>query len=68
MLPGLSCCLQDAQALLAEREEAVSAKEAEAQELRLHLAQMLGLPQADARLVHPAQFRGADGRIAALEV
>ncbi|KAL4423912.1 hypothetical protein ABPG75_001213 [Micractinium tetrahymenae] len=57
----------EVQSMLAEREEAVSQKEAEAQDLQRHIAQLLGLPQADARLVHRAQYGGMDGRIAALE-
>lgn len=54
--------------MLAEQEKAVSLKEAEASDLHRHLAQLLGLPHEDARLVHRAQYGGGNSRIAALEV
>ena len=67
------------QATLTEREQLAADKEAEAQGLQRHLAQLLGMPQADVPLLHRARFgaqgsnsSGADqaaaSRIAALEV
>ena len=71
--------LQEVQAMLSEREQLAADKEAEAQGLQRHLAQLLGMPQADVPMLHRARFgahgssgSGADqaaaSRIAALEV
>lgn len=65
--------------MLSEREQLAADKEAEARGLQRHLAQLLGIPQADVPLLHRARFgahgssgSGADQaaapRIAALEV
>ena len=53
--------------MLSEREQLAADKEAEAQGLQRHLAQLLGMPQADVPMLHRARF-GAHARIAALEV
>jgi hypothetical protein len=67
------------QAMLSEREQLAADKEAEAQGLQRHLAQLLGMPQADMPMLHRARFgahassgssadQASAARIAALEV
>ena len=70
-----ACALswQGVQAMLAEREQQLAQRDAEVQSLQRHLAQLLGMPAAEAPALHRARFGERDGdaaaaRIAALEV